>query len=118
LFSKQSIYTSFILGVSFVWGGVFSLFRKTRIFICRTGCNSDWIIRGKTFVNANEYRRDWTLTKDFFWQLKWRAPAIAENTVFITNVLPIRFKYGQFSYAPLNWIYADGYVNQTMPYML
>ena len=118
VFQNSRFTIPFILGVSFVWGGVFSLFRKTRILFVGLAAILIGLSAGRHFVNANEYRRDWTLTKDFFWQLKWRAPAIAENTVFITNVLPIRFSTDNSLTAPLNWIYADGYVNQTMPYML
>jgi hypothetical protein len=118
VFQNSRFTLPFILGVSFVWGGVFSLFRKTRILFVGLAAILIGLSAGRHFVNANEYRRDWTLTKDFFWQLKWRAPAIAENTVFITNVLPIRFSTDNSLTAPLNWIYADGYVNQTMPYML
>ena len=118
VFQNSRFTLPFILGVSFIWGGVFSLFRKTRILFVGLAAILIGLSAGRHFVNANEYRRDWTLTKDFFWQLKWRAPAIAENTILITNVLPIRFSTDNSLTAPLNWIYADKYANQTMPYML
>ena len=67
---------------------------------------------------GNEYRRDWTLTKDFFTQLKWRIPGIEKNTVLVTNVLPIRFSTDNSLTAPLNWIYAEEYEEDRIPYML
>ena len=73
---------------------------------------------GHLFVTGNEYRRDWTLTKDFFTQLKWRIPGIEENTVVVTNVLPIRFSTDNSLTAPLNWIYAEAYETDRIPYML
>ena len=118
IFQNSRFTLPFILGVSFIWGGFFSLLRKPRILPVILAAILIGLSAGRHFVNANEYRRDWTLTRDFFWQLKWRVPAIEENTVVVTNVLPIRFSTDNSLTAPLNWIYAEKYVGQEMPYIL
>ncbi len=122
---QNSRYTlPFMLGVSLIGAGLLSLIRRPRILAIILTAVFVGLAGGSHFVNANEYRRDWTLTKDFFWQLKWRVPTIAENTVVITNVLPIRFSTDNSLTAALNWIYADReqnpavYADQSMPYML
>lgn len=79
-------------------GGALGLLFAAAVFGLATGFH---------FLNAAEYRRDWTLTKDFFRQLSWRIPALAPNTTIVTNTLPIRFSTDNSLTAPLNWIYAD-----------
>ncbi len=119
----NSRYTlPFMLGMAFFWAGIFSLISSCRkpgvvlstlAIACMVGMST-----GSHFITANEYRRDWTLTKDFFQQLKWRVPALAENTAVITNSLPIRFSTDNSLTAPLNWIYAEAYEAERIPYIL
>ncbi len=122
---QNSRYTlPFMLGISLIWTGTLGLIRRPRLLAAGAAAILIGLAAGSHFVNANEYRRDWTLTKDFFWQLKWRVPAIEENTVIITNVLPIRFSTDNSLTAAVNWIYADTernpavYRDHSMPYML
>ena len=51
-------------------GGALGLLFAAAVFGLATGFH---------FLNAAEYRRDWTLTKDFFRQLSWRIPALAPS---------------------------------------
>ncbi|MBQ6505220.1 MAG: hypothetical protein IJI57_15035 [Flexilinea sp.] len=108
----------FLLGVSLVLSALLDLIRKPRIVPALLASVFIGLAAGHLFVTGNEYRRDWTLTKDFFRQLKWRVPGIEENTVVVTNVLPIRFSTDNSLTAPLNWIYAEDYETDRIPYML
>ena len=108
----------FILGVSLILSALLDLVRKPRIFSPLLAAVFIGLAAGHLFVTGNEYRRDWTLTKDFFSQLKWRVPGIEKNTVVVTNVLPIRFSTDNSLTAPLNWIYAEDYETDRIPYML
>ena len=92
-------------------GGALGLLFAAAVFGLATGFH---------FLNAVEYRRDWTLTKDFFRQLSWRIPALAPNTTIVTNTLPIRFSTDNSLTAPLNWIYADPALSEPgrMGYMM
>ncbi len=60
---------------------------------------------GVQFQSANAYRRDFTVQKQLFWQLAWRAPAIAADTALLINDLPTRYTSDNSLTAPLNWIY-------------
>lgn len=108
----------FILGVSLILTSLLDLVHKPRVIPIAIASVFIGLAAGHLFVVGNEYRRDWTLTKDFFTQLKWRIPGISENTVVVTNVLPIRFSTDNSLTAPLNWIYAEGYEKDRIPYML
>lgn len=108
----------FMLGVSLILTTVLERLCRPRFLAVLAASVFIGLAAGHLFVVGNEYRRDWTLTKDFFTQLKWRVPGIEENTVVVTNVLPIRFSTDNSLTAPLNWIYANGYKKDQMPYML
>jgi len=108
----------FMLGVSLILTALLDMIRKPHILSVVFASAFIGLAAGHLFVVGNEYRRDWTLTKDFFTQLKWRVPGMEENTVVVTNVLPIRFSTDNSLTAPLNWIYADHYETDRIPYML
>ncbi|HEX7556794.1 MAG TPA: hypothetical protein VF338_09235 [Leptolinea sp.] len=73
---------------------------------------------GWQFYNANTFRREWELSKDFFWQLSWRAPGIKPNTLLLTHEFPFRYYSDNSLTAPLNWMYAPDFKGRQMPYML
>lgn len=73
---------------------------------------------GYHFLNATDYRRDWSLQKSFFWQLAWRAPGLVENTTLLTNDLPMKYYSDNSLTAPLNWIYAPENRSQEMSFLL
>ncbi|MBR6089513.1 MAG: hypothetical protein IKP86_06245 [Anaerolineaceae bacterium] len=108
----------FLLGISLTLSALLDCIRRPRILSVLAASVFIGLAAGHLFVVGNEYRRDWTLTKDFFTQLKWRVPGIAENTAVVTNVLPIRFSTDNSLTAPLNWIYAESYAPDRIPYIL
>ncbi|MBQ6342421.1 MAG: hypothetical protein IJI41_04805 [Anaerolineaceae bacterium] len=108
----------FILGVSLILTALLDFIGKPRIIPVLIASVFIGLAAGHLFVVGNEYRRDWTLTKDLFTQLKWRIPGIEKNTVVVTNVLPIRFSTDNSLTAPLNWIYTREYETDRIPYML
>ncbi len=61
---------------------------------------------GLHFHNALEFRKDWLLQRDFFWQLTWRAPALQPGTTLLTSEMPFTFEWDNSLTAPLNWTYA------------
>jgi len=73
---------------------------------------------GRDFMTANDYRRDWELQQNFFWQLIWRAPGLEKGTLLMTNDLPLRFYSDNSLSAPLNWIYAPENRSLKMGYHL
>ena len=73
---------------------------------------------GTHFQNANTYRREWATHNDFFWQLVWRVPALKEDTVLLTHMLPISYYSDNSLTAPLNWTYAPDYKEGDLPYLM
>lgn len=128
IFPNSRFTLPFLPGMALVWGGVaetvFSDSARFRRVRCTLGIFVLAAIVGAAsgfhFLNATAYRRDWTLTKDFFRQLSWRIPDLEPNTTIVTNTLPIRFSTDNSLTAPLNWIYADGEAlrDARMPFML
>ncbi len=118
IFQNGRYTLPFMPGISLFLAGILDLITRPRIVPVVLASVFIGLAAGHLFYTGNEYRRDWTLTKDFFNQLKWRVPDIEENTVVVTNVLPIRFSTDNSLTAPLNWIYADSYENDRIPYML
>jgi hypothetical protein len=73
---------------------------------------------GWQFYNANTFRREWELSRDFFWQLSWRVPGLKPNTLLLTHEFPFRYYSDNSLTAPINWMYAPEFKGRQMPYML
>ncbi len=90
---------------------------------------------GFQFLMANDFRRDWSVQKNLFWQLTWRAPGLAPNTILLLNDRALQFRtmhgattlvdervldyYADNSLgAALNWIYAPDNHSDRVDYVL
>ena len=73
---------------------------------------------GAQFLAARSFLNNWNAQQDFFWQLYWRAPGIAPNTMLITEDVPFSQYYtGASLTAPLNLIYAPDNDSHSIPYI-
>jgi len=73
---------------------------------------------GRQFLWADEFRRDWKVQKNLFWQMSWRIPDLKENTTVLLNEGALKFYADNSLSAPLNWIYAPDANEDHIPYML
>jgi hypothetical protein len=73
---------------------------------------------GLHFLTAVNYRQDWSIQKDFFWQMVWRMPGIEEGTTLVTPSLPFAYVTDNSLTAPLNWTYAPGNTDYDMSYLM
>ncbi len=73
---------------------------------------------GRQFLWADEFRRDWRVQKNLFWQLSWRVPALEEDTLILLNEGALKFYADNSLSASLNWIYAPDTTAEHIPYML
>ena len=73
---------------------------------------------GQQFFNANIFRRDWADQRNIYWQMAWRMPALEQNTVLLTDQMPIDYETDLSFTAPINWMYAPGYTRADLPYIL
>ncbi len=74
---------------------------------------------------ANLFRNDWENFEQFFQQLSWRIPSLPENTLLVTDELPLSYYSDNSLTAVFNWIYADSpdwqsdaETKSSMPYLI
>ncbi len=73
---------------------------------------------GLHYQNALEFRKDWLMQREFFWQLAWRAPSIKPGTILLTSELPFPYDWDNSLIAPLNWTYAPQLQGRELPYLI
>jgi hypothetical protein len=105
------------LGASLLLAGLFSLlFRRQKLAVIALA-----VVIGLSSANsyhlANLYRQDWELLQQFFWQMSWRVPGIAPDTVILTHRPPFAYSTDNSLTAPLNWIYAPQNQTRQLPYL-
>ena len=107
----------FMLGSVFVLVGILTFLPRNnlRIFLFALLITFS---AGRQFLWADEFRRDWNVQKNLFWQLSWRIPAIEEDTVILLNEGALKFYADNSLSAPLNWIYAPNAIEAHIPYMI
>jgi hypothetical protein len=106
----------FILGVSLLIAGLLE-FLPARI---RWGFAVLLVAlaAGRQALWADAYRRDWTTQKTMFWQMYWRAPGIAPNTIVLLNEGEFQFYADNSLTGALNWIYDPDNRSSGMSYVL
>ncbi len=75
------------------------------------------LFAGRQFLWAGDFRRDWQAQKELFWQMTWRAPGLAPNTVVLMNE-ELAFYSDNSLGAALNWIYAPEDRSDRISYLL
>jgi len=107
----------FALGVSMVIASLIGSIPwekfKIALFVALIG-----LAVGKQYLNAQLYARDWSVQKDLFWQLMWRAPGIKPDTLVLLNEGPLNFYADNSLAAALNWIYAPDNHSDKFDYAL
>lgn len=107
----------FIFGSTLVLLGIISLIpRQTLTTMLLTLIIA--FSAGRQFLWADEFRRDWRVQQNLFWQLSWRVPALEEDTVILLNEGALKFYADNSLAAPLNWVYAPSTTSERIPYML
>ncbi|HEX7555318.1 MAG TPA: hypothetical protein VF338_01745, partial [Leptolinea sp.] len=105
-------------GSVFLLIGILEVFIRTskqKIVLCSILIS---LAAGWQFYNANTFRREWELSRDFFWQLSWRVPGLKRNTLLLTHEFPFKYYSDNSLTAPINWMYAPDFQGREMPYML
>jgi hypothetical protein len=70
---------------------------------------------------ANLFREDWEDFEQFFQQLSWRIPSLEENTLLVTDQLPLEYYSDNSLSAAFNWLYdtSSRQADDTdMPYLI
>jgi hypothetical protein len=67
---------------------------------------------------ADLYRNGWDDFRQFFFQVSERIPSLEEDTILVTDELPLTFYSDNSLSTALNWLYADQYEVGKMPYLI
>ncbi|RME89834.1 MAG: hypothetical protein D6770_03645 [Anaerolineae bacterium] len=108
---------SMMLGAALLTLGLIELIRKRLIKTALLALLLAMAV-GQQFLNANDFRWDWTRQRQFFWQLIWRAPDIQDGTLILTHQMPLDYESDLNLTAPLNWLYAPDFSPPELPYAL
>jgi hypothetical protein len=107
----------FILGVALILAGFISLlpWEKLRIVLLVSLVS---MAAGKQYLTSHDYLQDWETQKNLFWQMSWRAPSIAPDTLVLMNEGALDFYADNSLSAALNWIYAPDNHSDRIQYLL
>lgn len=96
----------FIMGVSLFMAGLLGLIPgKQWIKLVVLGLAVSFAV-GYQFQVATSYRRDTNTQDILFWEMAWRMPGLKQDTLILSNDLPVKYFSDNSMTAPLNWIYA------------
>ena len=106
---------SFIPGACLLFAGILDLVpRRVRYPLAVIAIS---MAAGSQFLLSNDYRRDWEAHKNYFWQMSWRAPGLAADTLVFSNETLAYYADNSMA-AALNWIYGTDQVPERLEYAL
>jgi len=118
IFPSDRFFLPFILGSSTLVFILISLLQKKNLVFTVLFSLIFSLSASFQFLLADTYRKDWILFQDFIQQFSWRVPSIQADTVFITDDMPMRYFSDNSLTAPVNWLYASEYSNESLPYLM
>jgi hypothetical protein len=107
----------FIFGAALFMGGLVALvpWEKARVVLLVSLVS---FAVGKQYLTAQDYKQDWKVQKDLFWQMTWRAPDIEPGTTLIMNEGALDYYADNSLSSALNWIYAPDSDSDHISYVL
>ncbi len=116
-FAWDRLTLAYMFGVAILFASLlFMVIRYPKIRIAFTTLFITLTV-GFHFLNAMDYKHDWDIFKDFFWQLTWRIPDLEENTIVMTTNFPLKYYSDNSLTAPLNWTYDPQSDDETLSYV-
>lgn len=115
IFPADRFTQPFALGVAMLLTAALEFMPKPDWRAVTTGALAALAI-GAQIQFAFAFRQDWRAQENFFWQLSWRAPALKNGTVVVTETAPFRFTDDDALTFAVNWLYAPDYRAGNLPY--
>jgi len=106
----------FMLGVSLVLAGLLALAPPVVRMWAAVALLG--LAAGRQALWAEDYRHDWTTQRSMFWQMLWRAPGIASNTIVLLNEGALPYYADNSLTGALNWIYDPKNRSASMDYVV
>jgi hypothetical protein len=117
IFAWDRATLPFILGVSFIVAGVVNLIPWSRLQVVVLAVLIA-LSAGLMFQNANLFRKEFTILKQFYWELSWRAPGLKKGTVVVIAESPFNYHVDTSLTPLLNWTYAPQSASLNLPYLV
>jgi hypothetical protein len=73
---------------------------------------------GFHFRNTVQFVHDWSVQKELFWQLSWRAPALKPGTMLLADESVVSFPRSYSLFGPINLLYAPRHASSTLDFGL
>jgi hypothetical protein len=117
-FPNDRIFMPFMLGSSVLVFLLIRIFEKKRfIFSILFSLIFSISLTYQVYL-ANNYRIEWDYLKQFFQQISWRIPSLEENTILVTDELPLEYYSDNSLTAAFNWLYSMETQKNQLPYMI
>jgi hypothetical protein len=71
---------------------------------------------GFHFRSTAQFAHDWSVQKELFWQLSWRAPAVKPGTLLLADESVISFPRSYSLLGAINLLYAPRHASTTLDY--
>ena len=117
-FPNDRLLLPFMLGSTLVVFIALELFRKKKSIWSILFCLLFSLSGTYQLYQAKIFWDEWDYFNRFFQQLSWRIPSVADNTIFVTEVLPFIHYTDNSLTAALNWLYAKDIAEYQLPLML
>ena len=107
----------FIFGAALFMGGLIAYvpWEKARVVLLVTLVS---FAVGKQYLTAQDYKQDWDVQRELFWQMTWRAPGLEPGTTLIMNEGALDYYADNSLSSALNWIYAPDADSDHIRYVL
>ena len=117
-FPNDRIFIPFMLGSSalvflLIWLSIKKRFVFSLLFSLIFSLSLSYQVN-----QANNYRMEWDYLKQFFRQISWRIPSLEEETILVTDELPLRYYSDNSLTAAFNWLYSKEIKNYQLPYII
>ena len=104
-FSWDRLTLAFIPSVSILLGALLDLPKHFKILPKIIFILLISVAVGNHFENGMRFKRDWEDFKNMQKQLSWRIPSLENNTILVTDELPLQYFSDNSLTAALNWRY-------------
>ncbi len=114
-FSWDRTTLPFIFGVSLIVPGTINLIPWPRFQI---GVLAMLIAfsAGLMYQNANLFRKEFIILKQFYWEMTWRIPELKRGTAIVIEESPFNYDVDTSLTPLLNWAYAPQSSSVNLPY--
>ena len=116
-FPRDRFTLPMMIGAALLLAGIIALLNRPLLQSAILVALFTGFAAGMHYEDALQYRQEWLLLKNWFWQMSWRAPQIEPGTTILSSDLYLDYYSDNSLTAPLNWTYAPEKTSLEIPYL-